>query len=164
MKQMQKGFTLIELMIVVAIIGILAAVAIPQYQNYISGSQVSRVMSETGALRTAIENCMLQGRTTVVTGDPGPAECNVGWTNSNLLGQVAVQDPGLSITITAADNTALIDATFGGNAAAALDGDQLQWARSDAGVWTCSTNVDTRYRPAGCTTDLGGAAEEPAAG
>jgi len=54
MKNMQKGFTLIELMIVVAIIGILAAVAIPQYQNYVAKSQVARVMGETGSLRTAI--------------------------------------------------------------------------------------------------------------
>ena len=58
MKSMQKGFTLIELMIVVAIIGILAAIAIPQYQNYIAKSQVSRVMSETGALKTIIETCL----------------------------------------------------------------------------------------------------------
>src|SRR5690554_4513016 len=98
--QMQKGFTLIELMIVVAIIGILAAVAIPQYQNYIGSSQVSRVMSETGALRTAIENCMLQGRTEVVTTatDPTATQCNTGWTQSNLLGQVTLQD-GLTVEI-----------------------------------------------------------------
>ena len=49
--QAQNGFTLIELMIVVAIIGILAAVAIPQYQNYVSKTQVTRVMAEVGALR-----------------------------------------------------------------------------------------------------------------
>jgi len=157
MKQVQKGFTLIELMIVVAIIGILAAVAIPQYQNYIAGSQVSRVMSETGALRTAVENCMNQGRTNVVIGDPeDPEDCNVGWTNSNLLG-VELQD-GLEVTINT-DNTAVIDATFGGNAAAAINEDQLQWNRNEEGIWVCSTNVDTRYRPAGCGQDLG--ADEP---
>ncbi|WP_341936320.1 pilin [Marinimicrobium sp. C2-29] len=155
MKQMQKGFTLIELMIVVAIIGILAAVAIPQYQNYISSSQVSRVMSETGALRTAIENCMNQGRTTIVASsvDPGPTDCNVGWTDSNLLGQVSLQT-GLTATISAT-NTADIIGTFGRNASASLSGSKLQWHRNANGIWVCSTDVDTRYRPAGCTQDLG---------
>lgn len=51
----QKGFTLIELMIVVAIIGILAAIAIPAYQNYIARSQVSEAMTLATGLKTAIQ-------------------------------------------------------------------------------------------------------------
>ena len=57
-KAMQKGFTLIELMIVVAIIGILAAIAIPAYQDYTARSQVSEGLSLAGGMRTAQEERM----------------------------------------------------------------------------------------------------------
>lgn len=54
MKNVQKGFTLIELMIVVAIIGILAAIALPAYQDYTARSQMSEALSLAGGARTAV--------------------------------------------------------------------------------------------------------------
>lgn len=138
----QKGFTLIELMIVVAIIGILAAIAIPQYQNYIAKSQVSRVMSETGAIKTAVETCILEGKLTVGT---GAGECDLGVTTSNLY---------TLTTITALTDTQVIAGTFAGGAATTLSGDTMNWARDANGSWRCYTTVDAKYRPASCTASV----------
>ncbi|MEX0606060.1 MAG: pilin [Marinobacter sp.] len=151
----QKGFTLIELMIVVAIIGILAAIAIPQYQNYIARSQVNRVMAETGAIKTAVETCILDGRLTVGT---GAGECDPGATGSNLLtgaSQTPVAVPaGTGVPQITPDApmipTVAIISTFGNNAAAILAADTLTWTRSADGSWTCTTDADTQFRPTGC--------------
>jgi type IV pilus assembly protein PilA len=61
MKKLQQGFTLIELMIVVAIIGILAAIAVPAYQDYTIRSRVSEAASLSGAVRTAMDVAYSEG-------------------------------------------------------------------------------------------------------
>ena len=156
---LQKGFTLIELMIVVAIIGILAAIAIPQYQNYVARSQVARVMSESGSMKTAIETCLLDGKTA--------ADCEIGWTHSNLLAGASTAadtgQEGLVITYpAAADEEAVITATFGGNAAVTLVDSTLAWTRDTDGAWSCSTDVEEKYRPAGCSGAAAGGGDTPA--
>lgn len=62
-KNTQKGFTLIELMIVIAIIGILAAVALPAYQNYTQKAKFSEVIASVTGVRTAIDVCYQTGTT-----------------------------------------------------------------------------------------------------
>jgi len=152
MKQAQKGFTLIELMIVVAIIGILAAVAIPQYQNYIAKTQVSRVMAETGALRTAIESALLDGVSVSKLEEMLDADGNedddesLGWTGSNLIESLDIEGSEEDNARTALE----LKAEFGKSASAAIAEDILTWSRTENGTWTCTTNVKARYRPAGC--------------
>ena len=146
---LQKGFTLIELMIVVAIIGILAAIAIPQYQNYIARSQVARVMGETSAVKTAIETCLLDGKLAT--------ECYIGFTKSNLLGadevtasSYASGKDGLTVTYPTTGGVASIEGKFGGNAATTIKTKTLTWSRSEKGAWSCGTTVDAKYAPSGC--------------
>lgn len=162
-RSIQKGFTLIELMIVVAIIGILAAIAIPQYQTYVAKSQVSRVMSEVGSLRTAAEACILDGKLTPVAStktDPAATECNLGSTVSNLLGASDVTiSTGLIANLGDATTNAKLIANFGTNAAITLKDKKLTWERAAAsGTWSCYTTVDAKYRPAGCSASEAAAA------
>jgi len=137
----QKGFTLIELMIVVAIIAILAAIAIPQYQTYVVRSQVTRVIGETGDLKVAVEDCLNNGLTVFGTGS-----CVNTATSSDLI-----TDTNKVPTVDMTASPATITASFGNHANTALAGGSVTWKRNGSGGWSCSTAaVATKYVPASC--------------
>ena len=102
MKKVQQGFTLIELMIVVAIIGILAAVAIPSYQNYTKKAKFTEVISMTGAYKTAVELCISsEGYAAAAT----VSTCGAG--SNGVPAALATGGPGMVDTIAVAATGAI---------------------------------------------------------
>jgi type IV pilus assembly protein PilA len=98
MKRVQQGFTLIELMIVVAIIGILAAVALPAYQDYTVKAKVSEVILAASQCRTSVSEVY---QTASVGPGAGNWGCETAARSSKYVASVATNDDGV-ITVTAA--------------------------------------------------------------
>ncbi|MFV1998221.1 MAG: pilin [Acidiferrobacterales bacterium] len=141
---MQKGFTLIELMIVVAIIGILAAIAVPAYQDYTIKSKVSEAASLAGAARTAIDVSYSEGFT--VGGANIPSQANLGLMNAGsytgkYVSSVATSTAGL-VTVTLKSST-----TLGLRDAAGTTVIYTPTARGGNLEWGVSGTVPQKYRP-----------------
>jgi len=138
MKRVQQGFTLIELMIVVAIIGILAAIAIPAYQDYTKRAHVSEGLSLAAGAKTAVSEFY----STNNAWPTGNASAGLA-TNTDIKGNAvtSVTVSGSQITVAynskvdSASNTLILAATASGGAI----------------TWDCKGgSVDQKYRPSNC--------------
>jgi type IV pilus assembly protein PilA len=153
MQKMQQGFTLIELMIVVAIIGILAAIAIPAYQTYTAKAKFTEVILSTSGIKAAIEVCAQSnggfGTTGqanacdgTATGDGGVFAAQTQVTNQITSAGTAAKT--LSVAVTPVDNlTVQILATAVSSGGLSGQTYQLDGAYTVAGgavTWTVDTN------------------------
>ncbi|MEA9606851.1 pilin [Xanthomonas campestris] len=133
----QQGFTLIELMIVVAIIAILAAIALPAYQNYVAKSQVAAALAEITPGKTQYEVMVNEGRAAAITPDL------IGLKTSNRC-TISTPNPGETGAITCA----LL------NSSPKVGTASISWTRAADGTWTCSTTLaaadKTKYAPSTC--------------
>ena len=142
MNTMQKGFTLIELMIVVAIIGILAAIAIPAYQDYVSKSKATAALADIAAGKTSYE---LKFTEVGAAGITGVGDIGLKSSTGNCSA-ISVTAPNASGVATGAISCTINNpGRLGTNATIAFN-------RAADGTYACTATVmDAKYKPAGCS-------------
>ncbi|MBN7284390.1 prepilin-type N-terminal cleavage/methylation domain-containing protein [Vibrio cholerae] len=139
----QQGFTLIELMIVVAVIGVLAAIAVPQYQKYVAKSEAASALATLTGLKTNAEAY------TVETGSfPTDTQQAQLGTPSSAMGSIAYANSGNS------GAAGTITFSFTGTVSPSLKSSAIRLKRDDSGNWSCEskTGLDSGVIPKGCNS------------
>lgn len=141
-KKTQIGFTLIELMIVVAIIGVLSAFALSQYQNYVAKSQITAAIAELNGARPQYELIMNEGSS---SGNSTFTVDNMFFSTSSQFCNYVVYAPVSGISKPALECVLI-------NVATAIKGESVFLNRDIVGKWNCSTTmgIDPKYKPTDC--------------
>ncbi|TDM55232.1 pilin [Aliivibrio fischeri] len=144
-RQGQKGFTLIELMIVVAVIGVLSAIAVPQYQNYVKKAAIGVGLANIAALKTNIEDFIAtEGEFPTVVSGGAVSFARLGTFQDLGDGKVAIDQGSTSAA------GSVLYTLDDGNAS----GEKIQLRRDDNGLWVCETTADSALAPANCTPSV----------
>lgn len=166
MKAVQKGFTLIELMIVVAIIGILAAVALPAYQDYTTRAKVSEGLVLSSGIKTAItETLQSKGPTSMACTDAttcGQIGATLPSSTPNITSVTSASTGEIAITYASGSGVGtankLYIGPYDGNTGSMLDLGSSATTVSSQLVWKCgyqqsggtTSTVPAKYLPANC--------------
>ena len=146
MKKVQQGFTLIELMIVVAIIAILAAIALPAYQDFMKRSKVTEAVTAAGACKTSVaEYAAANNKLPATLADAGCSDLKSKYVSKVDVGTggiISVTMQNIGATDPDGKKIILTPLKDDGTTAAA-DGDNI-------GGWKCTTDATKKYVPASC--------------
>jgi type IV pilus assembly protein PilA len=140
MKQLQKGFTLIELMIVVAIVGILAAIALPAYQDYTVRARVSEAAAAAGACKTAVAEFYASNAS--LPADTSEAGCSGTTATTQYVASTNVAAGVITVSLSA-------DSRLGAAGGGSLTLSPTTGAGNVISTWICS-GTPVKYMPGSC--------------